>query len=719
MTKNGVISTFAGSPNPTTGDGAPAITGSVTSPTTLVVGSDGTVYVATFDTVESITPDGLLHVLAGSVEGFPPAEGVLATQAILYPQDVGFDSQGNMLVFSGTVVWQIGSDGKLHHLADLDLGSGILLLPDGTILHSDAWVGQYRKYTAVPAASGQTTSPYTVVAGVAGHQSFGNNVPGTQASISVPQGLAVDGAGNLYITEITSYIHKLSTGGILTTIAGSATATYATPDGTQALATAIRDPTAVAVDQSGNIYYAEPYAYHVRKISTNGTVSTYAGNGQAPDQYEGSFDTRDGSPAISAALRPDSLAVDAQGNLYIFDSASLVIWRVSTDGILHLAVANLSDSFHPLAADPSGTVFYLDNDFDIPDNLMEFSGGATPQLIRDISAYFYAAFPAPAFAIDGGGNLYVGGESSTNIRKAPADGSIAYMINSADPPPLASYTGFALDKSGNLWAGDQSTGRIIEVPSATSCTPSLFPVIANNGVVNAASYQKFLPAPGEIVAVFGFLVGPSQGVSTTVDANGQVATNLGNTQLYIDGEPAPLLFASSGQLVSVIPYTAGIPDLSTQPNVWAGAQVVVNGFMSNQMYFQIGQAQPGIFTQNASGSGPAAALNQDYSVNSPANPAAKGSAVMVYATGLGALNPSPVDGFLTGSTLGYVVAPVTAFLNGEPATVLYAGSAPGLIAGANQINIQIPADAPSGDLDLTISQLGTLGPQAHVTISVQ
>ncbi len=148
-------------------------------------------------------------------------------------------------------------------------------------------------------------------------------------------------------------------------------------------------------------------------------------------------------------------------------------------------------------------------------------------------------------------------------------------------------------------------------------------------------------------------------------------------------------------------------------------QVVVNGFTSNQMNVQISPTQPGIFTQNASGSGPAAALNQDYSVNSPSNPAAKGSVVMVYATGLGALNPSPVDGFLTGSTLGYVVAPVRAFLNGESATVLYAGSAQGLIAGANQINIQIPEDAPSGDLGLSISPLGSVGPQPHATISVQ
>ena len=133
-------------------------------------------------------------------------------------------------------------------------------------------------------------------------------------------------------------------------------------------------------------------------------------------------------------------------------------------------------------------------------------------------------------------------------------------------------------------------------------------------------------------------------------------------------------------------------------------------------------SQPGIFTQDSSGKGAGSILNQDYSLNSAAHPAKKGSVVMVYLTGLGVVNPPVADGVITGSALSHQIETVTATVNGQPADVLYAGTAPGLVAGVNQVNVRIPTATPSGNARIAIL-VGT-GPSparssGNVTVAVE
>jgi uncharacterized protein (TIGR03437 family) len=132
----------------------------------------------------------------------------------------------------------------------------------------------------------------------------------------------------------------------------------------------------------------------------------------------------------------------------------------------------------------------------------------------------------------------------------------------------------------------------------------------------------------------------------------------------------------------------------------------------------VAAAAPGIFTTSANGSGPGAILNQDYSLNTAANPAAAGSVIMVYATGFGALNPPPTDGSIT-QTIATTLTPVTATIGGFAADVLYAGAAPGLIEGVTQINVRVPAGAagnPAAAISLTS---GAFTSASGVTVSVQ
>jgi uncharacterized protein (TIGR03437 family) len=156
------------------------------------------------------------------------------------------------------------------------------------------------------------------------------------------------------------------------------------------------------------------------------------------------------------------------------------------------------------------------------------------------------------------------------------------------------------------------------------------------------------------------------------------------------------------------------------PSVW----IKYLGQTSNGYPLTSATTAPGLFTQNASGSGPGAILNQDNSVNGPGNPAAKGSIVQVYLTGEGQTSPPSVTGAITTANLPppqVTPAPLLAVgvtINGQPALYVYAGEAPGLVAGMMQLNVQIPSNAQSGNLPILVS-IGRNTSQNNVTVSVQ
>ena len=716
VAKDGTIATYAGSgpQGSQTGDGQPAVTGNVVSPGDLAFGANGTLYIAAYNSLESVTPDGLLHILGGANGNNPPADGAVATQVFLSVRNIALDSQGNLLfvqsAYNYTIfdtVYQLGADGILHYVAETDMGAGLLLPPDGTIVRGVD--GTIVQYTPAP-FSATAPNPSVTIAGVSPAGNSGDGGPGTSARLFSPRGMASDAAGNLPIVDAgAGRIRKLDTKGIITTVAGSG-GSGTTPDGLPALQTILNYPVAIAVSQSGEIYYAEPYDDHVRKIGANGTVTTVAGNGQYPQGYRGRFDGRDGANATQAALRPDAIAVDGQGNLYISDGTSGVIWNVTADGMLHaLVVLGFTGVAAPLAADPTGTVYYLNTREAYNPSLVHLASGSQPQVVRYIGGY--VSQPS-FFAIDGAGNVYLA-DYGFPILKSSAQGAVTVLTNTAAPAPWAAIASLALDGSGNLFAADDDLSRIVELPSATGCTASVLPLIPEPGPVSAANYVG-LVAPGELVAIFGTVVGPAQPAGLAVDANGMLATSIGQTQVLFDGVPAPMVYASPGQTMAIVPFgVAG--------QIYTNLQVSVNGYLSNAVPVQLTESQPGIFTQNASGSGPGAILNQDYSVNSVANPAAAGSVVMVYATGLGLLNPPLPDGEIAGASLSYCVQTVTATIDGVAAPVLYAGTAPGLVTGVYQVNIQLPNDS-SGNASLVILQGEWPTPyysQAHVTVAIQ
>lgn len=232
-------------------------------------------------------------------------------------------------------------------------------------------------------------------------------------------------------------------------------------------------------------------------------------------------------------------------------------------------------------------------------------------------------------------------------------------------------------------------------------------------ILNAASYLAAALSPGEIIYLGGTNIGPATGVSFSLTASGAVPASLGGVQVVFDGLPAPMIYASSGQVNAIVPFeVAG--RLSTN------VVVSYNGVQSNTLVMQVAATAPGIFTVNLAGTGQGAILNQNNSVNAPSNPAAKGSVVQVFGTGEGQESPPGVTGGVNGSTLRLPLQqPVTATVGGVPATVQYAGSAPGLIAGVFQVNVVIPPGAPSGSLPIVIAFGTSSSTQANVTVAVQ
>jgi uncharacterized protein (TIGR03437 family) len=248
-------------------------------------------------------------------------------------------------------------------------------------------------------------------------------------------------------------------------------------------------------------------------------------------------------------------------------------------------------------------------------------------------------------------------------------------------------------------------GRSADVPVAISVGVSR-PVLSQNGIVNGASFA------GEIVTLFGSRMGPGNLAPFLLDSSGRVPTALAGTRVFFAGQAAPLLYVSAGQIGAIVPYGLG-----AQPNV----DVVVEsaGVRSEPVRVPIAAAAPGLFTIDASGKGQAAALNQDGTVNGRSAPVRAGDVIVFFGTGEGQTLPAGVDGTLTGAEPARPVLPVKVTIGGKEGTVLYAGGAPGLVAGLVQVNVRVPADVVAGDAVPVVMSVGTATGAAGVTISVR
>ena len=263
---------------------------------------------------------------------------------------------------------------------------------------------------------------------------------------------------------------------------------------------------------------------------------------------------------------------------------------------------------------------------------------------------------------------------------------------------------FGEDEAGEVYVVDYggSVRQIIE-----SGDPQ--PAVNRGGIVNAASFLPDAVAPGKIATIFGAGIGPNQGVGAQLDSSGRVSTSTAEAQVFFDGIPAPLYFVRADQVNAQVPYAiAG--RTSTQ------LQVQYRGALTSPVTLLVAEAAPGIFAQSG-GSGQGAILNQDTTPNSSANPAPRGSVVVVYATGEGQTTPAGSDGRLAEVPFPLPLLPVSLEIGGLAADVLFAGSAPGF-AGLLQVNARIPPGVTPGAAVPVLLRVGGASSQPGVTVAV-
>ncbi len=303
--------------------------------------------------------------------------------------------------------------------------------------------------------------------------------------------------------------------------------------------------------------------------------------------------------------------------------------------------------------------------------------------------------------MDGAGNLYL--SSGHYIRRVDAATGTISTIAGTGVPGFSGDGGLAtgaalniptylsLDAAGNLYVTDSGNLRIRKLSLAQ---------LVPNGVTNGANLTTGAVAPGEIVTIFGANLGPATPAGLQLDSSGRVANTLAGTSVTFDGTAAPLLYVSASQINLVVPYeTAG--RTSTQ------VQVIVQGQPTNTISLPVAPTSPGVF----------ATVNADGSVNSSATPAPAGGVLVLYATGEGQTTPAGVDGAVATVSFPKPIAPVTVQIGGQNATVLYAGAAPGFVAGVLQLNVQIPPGV-HGAAALQI-QIGSAVTQAGLQVYVQ
>ncbi len=528
----------------------------------------------------------------------------------------------------------------------------------------------------------------TTVAGFIGEKTVfsGDGGLATKASIYIANnhnGLAVDKAGNLYIADDGHHrVRKVDPQGIITTVAGNGTQGFS-GDGVLATESSLFRPNAVALDSAGNLYISDSYNFRIRKVDKAGIITTFAGNGSIGA-------TGDGGQATAAALfSPMDVTVDSAGNVYIADQNSKSVRKVDTKGIITTVAGN--------------------GDFG-------YSG--------DGGLAIDAVFANPlGVAVDKAGNIYIADENNNRLRKVDKAGIVTTIaggpqptLGDGGPSTSAKVTpaGVAVDSAGNVYVADEGHFRIRKISIAQGAAPSVNAL----GVVNNASFSPGSNpiAPGAIAAVFGSNMNDGSSVLfSDFGSDGKLVTTLGGAKVTINGSPVPIFYSTPAQLGIQIPT-----DLTGST---ASIQVTANGQTSAAQTVNIAPLSPGLFSTNQSGHGQGAILIANTNTlaapkgsipGRDTRPAKPGEFITIFCTGLGQVTPLLPTG-LPATNNTTVNAP-SVIIDGAAAAVQFSGMAPGFV-GLYQVNVQVPAGARSANdlpVVLTIS-----GMQSNiVTIAV-
>ncbi len=351
--------------------------------------------------------------------------------------------------------------------------------------------------------SGNVTVTATVSTFAGSGSSGDTNGTGSSASFNTPSGVAVDSSGNIYVADLLNHkIRKITPAGVVSTIAG--TGSVGSNDGAGASAS-FNGPRGLAVDASGNVYVADTYNNKIRKITSAGVVSTFAGTGSQGDT--------DGAGASASFNQPYGVAVDGVGNVYVADTYNHKIRKITPSGVVSTLAgtgsagsndgAGSSATFsypYDVAVDSSGNIYVADrNNYKIrkitPSGVVSTVAGTGSQgSINDP-----ATFNAPeAVAIDASGNIYVADTINAKIRKITPAGVVSTFVGdlslgdkdgAAENARFHTPSGVAVDASGNVYvadAGNDKIRKIVLTQTISYHDVSTFAGTGGNGDTNGA-----------------------------------------------------------------------------------------------------------------------------------------------------------------------------------------------------------------------------------------
>jgi len=661
---HGVITTVAGGGStkpPNTAVAFAALDAQLVSPRNVVAGGDGSVYFSDFDgqRVFRVDPSGMLTTVAGTgAKGFSGDGGQAVSAEIAYPAGLAMDASGALYIADS-------GNGRVRRIAN---GTITTVASVGGVVDVALDLSGHL-YVAAPQILGYPNSP----------------IPGL-AQLD-PRGLAINPAGNIVysagnLVEVTDFagIHMAVVG-----LSGAA----AWGDGGPATSARFASPMGCALDSAGNLYIADTGENRIRELSAKGVVSTVYG-------------TRD-STILNG---PQSVAVALDGSLLIADTGNGRVLKRDSFGNVSTFLDQLKapSSLYP---DPGGDLY-----------IAETGANRVTLLAADGSTRFLPVTQPVALTRDSQGSLYVAQSGSGQVLRFDASGWGTTVATGLGQPG-----GLAIGASGNILAADSRNNEVVSVSPTGTITilagtgsagfagdngPALTALLSgptdvkvdargNVYVMDAGNNRVRLLTPAssrpqisglQVVSSASFIAGP---ISPNEIVSLFGTFDPSSLQVQIGGQPATLFYVGTTQINALVPNT-----LSAGSSV--SVAILENGAATQNVVVNTASATPAFYTATEAGTGQAAALNPDGSVNSAARPCTGGDVIQLLGTGFGP-------------------GPVAVTIDGQTATVQTAGEAPGY-PGLMEVSASVPAGLTPGNLNVQVS-IGSMSSQDGVTIAVR
>lgn len=567
-------------------------------------------------------------------------------------------------------------------------------------------------------------------AGTAGY--YGDGGPATSALLNNPLGVALDSAGNRYIADFSNNrIRKVSANGTITTFAGTGIAGFS-GDGGLAVNARLNGPIRVSCDAAGDIFIADSLNNRIRKVAPNGIITTVAGSGGAG--YSG-----DGGAATSALLNnPTDANADAAGNLFIADEANNAIRKVDTNGIITTVVGTgtagyAGDGGPATKALLNGPVIVILNaggDLFISDQNNErvrkvsngvittVAGNGKNGFAGDGATATSAELSAPTgLGLDAGGDLFIADQGNNRIRVLLANGTI-WTIAGTGSPSYSGDGGPALSAALNDPRDLAVSGGLVYVADSDNArirllTPVPLPPSVNPGGIVPIYSSLNTIQPGEWVSLYGTNL-----ATGTAVWNGDFPILLGGTSVTINAKPAYLWFVSPTQINLQAPddtTTGVVKVVVTTPNGTATSTVTLAPYAPSFSLLSAKYPAAIVLTPGAPGNsgggydiiGPAGAFSY------ATRPVKPGETLVLYGVGFGPTTPTVLAGqAYSGAAPAPVLPQVT--IGGVPALVQFAGI---VEAGLFQLNVVVPAVA-TGD-QLLVANINGVATQDNIYVTLQ